>query len=521
MEGDRLRLAEPLGALSLVTDMAVGAELGTALRACILASRLAETMSVDGAERGAVFWATLLRYVGCTASAHESAVMLGGDDVDVNRRVAVTDMGRPGEAGPLLLSLAGSDHGPAGRARLMAKFAIQGQRIGGDVGRSHCEVASRLAQRFGLDPAVSAALYQVAERWDGKGVPNHLAGDDMAVATRFALVAHVAMAGDALDGPEGAAAAVRHLAGGQLDPEVSAAFTADAAGWLESGRAVEGWETFLAAEPDPPVTVPVHRVDDVALGFADAADLKSPFFHGHSRGVAKLAAAAATASGWHAGEVDRLWRAGLLHDVGRVGVPSGVWEKPGALSVGEWEQVRLHPYLTHRVLVRSAALAPLAGMACSHHERLDGSGYHAASPAAAQDEACRLLAASDLYHALTEDRPHRPAHDPAAAARVLHAEVGAGRIDADAADWVLEAAGYEGERPRPAYPAELTEREVEVLRLLSAGATRKDIARALTISASTVHTHTVHIYEKIGVSTRAAAAMFAMEHDLVRRPAKR
>ena len=207
-----------------------------------------------------------------------------------------------------------------------------------------------------------------------------------------------------------------------------------------------------------------------------------------------------------------VYRAGLLHDLGRVAVPTGIWERPGPLRPEEWELVRLHPYHSGRILARSPVLAPFGAVASRHHERIDGSGYPAGVRASELDAAACLLAAADVLHALGEPRPHRAALDPAEASRVLSGLP----LDRDAIRAVLDAAGA----PPPALPplpADLTERELDVLQRLAAGRTKREIAAELVISQSTVHTHTVHIYAKCGVSTRAGLAMFAMQHGLAAR----
>jgi DNA-binding CsgD family transcriptional regulator len=211
-----------------------------------------------------------------------------------------------------------------------------------------------------------------------------------------------------------------------------------------------------------------------------------------------------------------LGRAALVADLGAVGVPSGVWERAGPLGTDEHERVRLHPYLSERVLCRCTGLAPEAALAGAHHERLDGSGYHRGSTAPQLPSAARLLAAADVWTALRQDRPHRPAHAPARARDVLWAEVTAGRLDATAAEAVLSCGGQAAHRRSPR-PAGLSDREGEVLRLVARGHSNRAVAAQLSISAKTVGHHVGHIYAKIGVSTRPAAALFAMEQ----RPAAR
>jgi HD-GYP domain-containing protein (c-di-GMP phosphodiesterase class II) len=267
----------------------------------------------------------------------------------------------------------------------------------------------------------------------------------------------------------------------------------------------------VAAEPGLRRTVTEGQLDRVARGFADVVDLKSPYLHGHSSGVATLAEAAARLMGMGKPEVVAVRRAGLFHDLGRAGVPTGLWDKPGALSRSDWEQVRLHPYHTERILGRAPMLAAVGRLAGAHHERLDGSGYHRGTPAQSLGMDARVLAAADVYQALVCERPHRPANPPAEAARALEAEPG---LDRQAVAAVLEAVGHRPAR-RISFAAGLTGREVEVLRLLVRGRSERQIAAELFIAPSTVHTHVTHIYDKAGVSTRAGAAVFAMEHGLI------
>ena len=252
------------------------------------------------------------------------------------------------------------------------------------------------------------------------------------------------------------------------------------------------------------------RLDAVLAAFADFVDLKSPFTPGHSRGVATLAAQAAP------GEAVTLRRAALVHDLGRTSVPNGLWERPTRLTEGEWERVRLHPYYSERILGRVQALKPLATLAGMHHERLDGSGYHRGSTRAEIPAGARVLAAADAYQAMTQPRPHRPALAPAQAAHELESMAKAGRLDADAVGRVLVAAGHASRPARAAWPAGLSEREVEVLRLICRGGTKKQVAGLLSISPSTVDHHVRHIYDKAGVQTRAGATLFALEHDLLK-----
>lgn len=212
--------------------------------------------------------------------------------------------------------------------------------------------------------------------------------------------------------------------------------------------------------------------------------------------------------------VETLRRAALVHDFGRLGVSNAIWDKQTALSPSELERMRLYPYLTGRMLAFSPALAPLGAIAVQQHERLDGSGYPSGLSGDALTTEGRVLAVADLYRSTVEPRPHRAAGSAADAAARLHAEVRAGRVDAGAVEAVLRAAGHQTGRRR-VWPAGLTAREVEVLRLLARGLSNREIAEDLVIAPKTVGNHIEHIYAKIGVSNRALAAMYATRHGVM------
>jgi HD-GYP domain-containing protein (c-di-GMP phosphodiesterase class II) len=250
------------------------------------------------------------------------------------------------------------------------------------------------------------------------------------------------------------------------------------------------------------------------MAIGDFADLKSPFTAGHSRGVADLAAAAARHRGLAAPQVHELWRAGLVHDLGRLGVSNALWDRAGPLTTAERERVRLHPYLTERILGRVPGLARIGRIAGAHHERMDGSGYPRADTGAELTMQQRLLAAADTYSALREPRPYRPPAPADDAARILRDEARLGRLDPQAVDDVLTAAGHQVGRRRP-WPAGLTAREVEVLRLVAQGMSNRQIAERLVLSTKTVRNHVERAYAKIGATNRTGATLYAIEHGLV------
>jgi HD-GYP domain-containing protein (c-di-GMP phosphodiesterase class II) len=203
-----------------------------------------------------------------------------------------------------------------------------------------------------------------------------------------------------------------------------------------------------------------------------------------------------------------------VHDLGRLGVSNAIWDKRGPLTAPELERVRMHPYLTERMLASAEALAAVGAIAIQHHERLDGSGYPRGLSGDALTPAGRILAAADAYHAMTEPRPYRDARTAEEAAAGLRSGVRQALFDGGAADAVLRAAGHAVKRRRE-WPSGLTNREVEVLRLLVRGLSNKEIAERLVISRKTAGSHIEHIYTKIGVSNRAQASLFAVKHGLM------
>jgi putative nucleotidyltransferase with HDIG domain len=511
----RLRLADLLAALSVVADLGHGQPPDDAMRACLLATRLAHLLGRGGTECADVYYATLLRYVGCTAYAHEEAALFGGDEIEARAAAGVVDLGVPREALSFWLSGVARGRPPLQRARIIAAGLPRARHLVKEMARANCEVGAGMARRLGLGPAVQEALRQVYERWDGRGEPRGLAGEQLALPLRVAQVAAQALIFYGVGGSEAAMTAIRRRAGSALDPAIVAVFLQHGAALLAEVAAADAWAAVVDAEPEPCRTIVDAHLDDVARAFADMVDLKLPFTRGHSTGVAELAEAAARGLGLSGADVVIARRAGLLHDLGRLSVPNGIWERPGPLSETDWERVRLHPYHTERILARSVALAPLARPAGMHHERQDGSGYHRQAMGAGIPLTSRLLAAADTYQAMTQERPHRPAATPDAAGAQLRAEAARGQLDGEAVRAVLAAAGHHPARGRTSWPAGLSDREVEVLRLIARGASYKGVARHLVISPRTAAHHVQHIYDKIGVSTRAAAAMYAMEHDLL------
>ena len=510
VSGERpVRIAELVATLSLAADLGLGQPMEHCLRQTIIALRLADRVGVDESQLVATYYTGLLRHVYCHADAHEQAKWFG-DDI----RLKAFGFEQGADSVFDVLRLLGSGERGLARAGRVVAFPVSGIKEIRNFLLTHSTLAAQFARRIGLDETACEALRCAYERWDGKGEPNRLAGEAIPLASRLVTLTSFVEVYNRLGGVAAAREVARKRSGGEVDPTLAEVFVADAEAVLAGLDQTASWEAVLDAEPRLGRSVGGAELDDVLAAMADLVDVKSPPMAGHSRGVANLAAAAARAGGLSADEATTLRRAGFVHDLGRLGVSNTIWDKPGPLTDGDLERVRLHPYLADRMLARVDGLARVRELAARHHERLDGSGYPRGLTAASLTPLDRLLAAADVYHALSEPRPHRAARTPDEAAAELRAEAKAGRLDGDAVNAVLRAAGHRAPSRRE-WPAGLTPREVEVLGLLARGHSNKAIARLLVLAPKTVSNHVEHIYAKIGISTRAAAAVFAMQHGLV------
>jgi HD-GYP domain-containing protein (c-di-GMP phosphodiesterase class II) len=507
------RLAELTIALSLATDLGTGQPMEHGLRTCWLSLVASEALGLDAATRSTIYYVALLRFLGCTSDASDTAAMAGGDDVAFNQTMAPMLNARGSESARYFMSHLARDQPPLRRGGRVVR-AMTDPKAAARSLSGHCEVAARLAARLAMPEPVRHSLAHAYERWDGKGHPEGLAGDAVPLAIRVVTVARDLELWAREAGWREANEVLARRRGHAYDPAVVDVFASEGEVWL-SEISDDPYAAVLDAEPGEVVVVDADGLDDALGAVADFTDLKSPFFRGHSTGVAELAGAAAVVAGLSSEDATALRRAALGHDVGRVGVPSGIWDQPGALRADQWERVRLHPYLTERVLRRSALVAPFATVASHHHERVDGSGYHRGAAGDQLAIGARLLAAADAFHAMTEPRPHRAALTIDEARAALLADVDDGRFARAEVDAVLAAAGQPTPATRLERPANLTEREVDVLRLIARGLSNKEAAAELGISRKTVGHHIEHIYAKAAVSTRAGATLFAMENGLL------
>ncbi|NWF68388.1 MAG: HD domain-containing protein [Chloroflexi bacterium] len=509
-----LRLAEVVASLSLATDVGTGQPLERALRTCLLAFRLGQALGLSDNQLHTVYYVALLRFVGCTADAVHMADIFG-DELAAQAQVATVEL-LPLPMIMAMLRYAGEGYPLPQRLRKLSYGLSSGIERTREAEVAHCEVSQNIAQRLGLGEAVRDALGEIFERWDGRGVPGRARGEALSTAIRLVHIAQDAVIFYRVGGVDGAQNAARKRAGGFYDPQMAALFVRHATTLLAELDQVSIWETVLELEPSPRLFLSESQLDVAVRAIADFSDLRSPYARTHSSAVAELSFAAARRCGLCGADALLVQRAGYLHDLGRTTVPLTIWDKPGKLTPSEWERVRLYPYYTERLLARSPALASIGALAALHRERLDGSGYHRGLPGALLSPLVCLLAAADVYQSKIEPRAYRAAYTPEAARDELRTQVRLGKLDQQAVEAVLSCVGEVRRADRRVWPANLSEREVEVLRLIARGLSTRQIAQTLTISPKTADHHIQHIYNKIGVSTRAAATLFAMQHNLLR-----
>jgi HD-GYP domain-containing protein (c-di-GMP phosphodiesterase class II) len=512
-----LRLGELVATFALAQDNAFGQPLESQLRSCLLADWMCREAGFDQDLRETTYWVALLRYLGCTGHAHEVAELFR-DDLSIRAQTLVHDAADPDEVLRDAIQFATAVRPPEQHEEITAVIRRDVEHWLTFNFSSGCEVADMLAARLGFDDDIRATLGYSFERWNGAGFPHHARGEEIPLAMRVVHVSHDMEAYGRRFSATEALAVVRDRSGRTYDPELAELFATHVAQWFDRLASLDPWDAVLALEPEPHRTFDGAQLDEALLIVADFVDLKSPFMSGHSRRCADLASAAAKVLGYDDDAISSLRRAALVHELGTTAVPNSIWDKGASLTRAEFDRVELHPMITEQMLRRSPALSRLNPVAAAHHERLDGSGYHKSLAAAGLNDAAHILAATDVYVGLTSDRADRPALAAEDAATELVGLADRGLLDRAATRAVLEAAGHSERLPaatRPPHAGGLTNREAEVLHLAARGLTTKAIADQLFISPKTADHHIQHVYTKIGVSTRAAAALWAMQHAVL------
>ena len=442
----QVRLAELVASLSLGIDLGFGQPMEHVLRQCLIALRLAERLGADDESRSVVYYTALLVNVGCHTDAHEQAKWFG-DDIALKSGKYDHEFRSVGAAAAAIRRI-GAGNPPLHRIRVGLEFALTGRHDVDGMIATHAALASSLAAQLGLARRSWRRSARRTSAGTGEAGRTVLKGEAIPLAARIAQFAEFVEVAHRVGGVEAATSLARKRSGKQFDPEPGRAPLRGPRGILGGLDAVGTWDAVIEAEPALAVVLSGAQFDAALEAIANFIDLKSPYTLGHSRAVADLAAAAAAQLGLPERDVTTLRRAGLVHDFGRLGVSNAIWDKRGPLGAGEWERVRMHPYLTERMLHASPTLAPLGAVAVQH-------------PRAARRVrvSARALRSGDLAPGADPGRSRRLPGDardeavpsgrtPDEAAAELRAEAGAGRLDPEAVDAVLAAAGHRVPRRR-------------------------------------------------------------------------
>ena len=430
-----LRLSELIGALSFALDITEGQPAGHAARSCVIGVRFANHLELSEAERFSLFYALLLKDCGCSSIGSQVAELYGHDDQAVKSTLRAIDHRKPIAVLGHAIRNTEPGGGPVARARRFAGLLRNGASSARELNTIRCDRGADIARMVGLDERGVDGIRSINEHWDGGGIPEGIAGEAIPLLARIMGIAQAVEVELTRGGAEHALEVLQSRAGTWFDPSLVAdlVLAASAPGFWE-GLDGEGDVHAVLAPLEPGdrlIVADDTRLDRVAEAFARVIDAKSPYTARHSDGVARFAVLIAERMGFDPRDVRDLRRAGLLHDIGKLGVSSRILDKPGKLDEDEWKQMRRHPELTARILGQVEQLRDLAAMAAAHHERLDGRGYHLGLTAEQLSPSARVLAVADVAEALSADRPYRAGLAPDVVLDIIGKDAGTA-LDADA-----------------------------------------------------------------------------------------
>jgi len=424
---DDVRMSDVLAAMSAALDLVEGQPDGHAARSCLLGMRIAEELGLDAAARESLFYALLLKDLGCSSNAAKVCYLFGADEHEVKRDFKTTDWTKLLDTARYVARNVAPGGRWTDRLRHFLRAAVSGQRGARELVQIRCERGSSIARGLGLPEAACEAILNLDEHWDGAGHPAGLHGTEIPLLARILGLAQTVEVFLDRHGVEAALTIARRRAGSWFDPELVRVLLS-----LESDRGF--WASLRLG--DPRTLVGTHEPEDrirlageesldrVCAAFAEVIDAKSPWTACHSQGVSDLAVGAAEAMGLPHADVRRLRRAGLLHDVGKLGVSSRILDKAGRLTDEELAEMRRHPAYSLTILGRVRAFAEFADLAASHHERLDGAGYHRGLVASELSTPARILVVADMYEALAAKRPYRRDLEPGEVHDILRKGLG-------------------------------------------------------------------------------------------------
>jgi HD-GYP domain-containing protein (c-di-GMP phosphodiesterase class II) len=428
----KIRLAEILSALSYALDMVEGQPVGHCVRCCWIGIQIGREIGLDATAIWELYYTLLLKDLGCSSNAARICQLYMVDDIAFKRDFMTVNGSLP-QVLRFVLSHTGMNAGLAERFRALVHVFQNGGQIAQELMETRCDRGAEIARKMRFPEAVAQAIHSLDEHWNGRGFPLGLSGDAIPIYSRIALLAQVVDVFQTANGIEAANREIAHRTGTWFDPRLAAAFAgiAEQPEFWRRLRADDLQQEIFALEPAQSTSiVDDDYLDDIANAFAQVIDSKSPFTSGHSERVTLFTDLIAKQLGLSANQRRWLKRAALLHDIGKLGVSNSILDKPGRLDPGEWAAMKMHAAHTETILSRIAAFSELAAIAGAHHERLDGEGYPRGLKGDEIAFETRIITATDIFDALTADRPYRPAM-PAAVALATMAEMVGTAIDAD------------------------------------------------------------------------------------------
>jgi len=413
-----ISLAEILSALSFALDLTEGAIPGHALRSCLLGMRLGHELGLDSARMASLYYALLLKDVGCSSNAGRLCQIIGGgDERRVKAGVKLEDWTQPGKPKASTFRLLWETVLPGGnaieRAAAIAHIGLTQHRNNREMITLRCDRGAHILRKIGLGEIAAEAVRGLDEHWDGSGYPDCRTRHDIPIESRILAVAQHLDVFACAEGTGKAIQVLRERSGRWFDPEIvriaSSLHTGYGLWWsaLSETPERETRSRVLEIAPEQVHQLEASDIDLICEAFADVVDAKSSFTYRHSMGVTDAAVAIACQLNLSSDRVRLVHRAALLHDLGKLSVPNSILDKQGKLDAAEWQIVQAHPRLTREILSRIRRFEQLALIAGAHHEKLDGSGYPDHRMGSSLPLEARIIAVADVYGALTEDRPYR------------------------------------------------------------------------------------------------------------------
>jgi putative nucleotidyltransferase with HDIG domain len=416
-----ISLSEIISALSYALDLTEGAVHGHALRSCLLGMRIAAEAKLPADQTGSLYFALLLKDIGCSSNASRMCQIVGGDDRVMKAGAKLEDWTKPYKpsvtAVKLLWNNVLPDSGPAARVARILRIGVTQYRNNQEMIGLRCERGASILSKLGMGQPAAQAVRSLDEHWDGGGYPDSVKGEQIPLLARICAIAQHLDVFSSARGADNAIDALKRRSGTWFDPQlvrVAVSLHRRRALWANCAHTDSEGDTrqaVLDLDSGCRHHLEAAQIDQICEAFADVVDAKSPFTFSHSIGVAEVALGIATALNLSADRVQLVRRAALLHDIGKLSVPNTVLDKGGKLSEEEWKTVRRHPGISRNILERVGPFREMAVVAGEHHEKLDGSGYPNRLMAPDLSIESRIIAVADVYGALSEDRPYRASLD--------------------------------------------------------------------------------------------------------------